>query len=122
MRAQPFDRLTPSQEAVYAYISNSTRWLTLYEISMLTGVSHESASSAVKELLKMDFIETRKRIYGFENGEREFHHKSYQHVAKMCAVAHIRNHADITGVEPLARRLRRILGAAKARQYAEFLK
>lgn len=122
MRAQPFDRLTPSQEAVYAFVSNSSRWLTIYEISMLAGVSLESARSSVKELLRNDFVETRKRIYGFENGEREFHRKSARRVANMCAAAHRRNHPDITGVEPLARRLRRILGKAKAREFAQFLK
>lgn len=121
-RAEPFDRLTPSQEAVYSFVSKSTRWLTAYEIAMLTGVSEERTKSAVRELLKREFVKTRKRIYGFENGEREFHHVSANSVANMCARAHRRNHADITGVEPLARRLRRILGKAKARQYADFLK
>lgn len=121
-RAQPFDRLTPSQEAVYSYVSNSSRWLTAYEISMLTGVSEKNAKSALRELAKKDFVETRKRIHGFENGEREFKRTSCRRVANMCARASRRNHPDITGVEPLARRLRRILGKAKARKYAEFLK
>lgn len=122
MRAQPFDRLTPSQEAVYSFVSNSSRWLTAYEISMLTGVSEVLTKSAVRELLQMGQITSRKRIYGFENGELEFQRVSPRLVAGMCAAASRRNHADITGVEPLARRLRRILGKDKARQYAEFLK
>lgn len=122
MRALVIDRLTPSQEAVYSFVSNSSRWLTAYEISMLTGVSEVSAKSAVRELLQMGQITARKRIYGFENGEREFQRVAIQRIAHMCAAASRRNHADITGVEPLARRLRRILGKAKARQYAEFLK
>lgn len=122
MRAQPFDRLTPSQEAVYAFVSESTRWLTAYEIGMLTGVSEANTKSALRELRKRDFVKVRKRIYGFENGEREFHHVSANTVANMCAAAHRRNHPDITGVEPLARRLRRILGKAKAREFAQFLK
>ena len=121
MRAEPFDRLTPSQEAAYAFVSNSSRWLTVYEIAMLTGVSEKNAKSAMRELLQMGHITARKRIYGFENGEREFKCIS-RSVAHMCAAASRRNHADITGVEPLARRLRRILGKDKARQYADFLK
>lgn len=122
MRAEPFDRLTPSQEAVYSYVSNSSRWLTVYEISMLTGTSLSNTRSAMRELLRKDLVKTRKRIHGFENGEREFMRTSIRRVADMCAAASRRNNTDITGVEPLPSRLRRILGKHKARQYAEFLK
>ncbi len=118
-----FDRLTPSQEAVYSYVSRSTRWLTTYEISMLTGVSEESTRLSMKQLLDNDLVLVRKRIYGFENGEREFKHASSRgRVANACEAARARNHPDITGVEPLTARLRRILGKAKARQFAEYLK
>lgn len=122
MRAKPFDRLTPSQEAVYSFVSKSARWLTVYEIAMLTGVSEQSAKSSMRELLQRDLVVTRKRIHGFENGEREFHHSSPGKVANMCAQSRLRHHGEITGIEPLARRLRRILGKAKAKQFAEFLK
>lgn len=122
MRAQPFGRLTPSQEAVYSYVSKSSRWLTAYEIAMLTGVSEENAKSAMRELLKKDLVQSRKRIHGFENGEREFHRMTVSSVANMCAAASRRNHPDITGVEPLAKRLRRILGKAKAREFEQFIK
>lgn len=122
MRHKPFDRLTPSQEAVYSYVSNSSRWLTHYEISMLTGVSLLLTKAAVRELLRMDLIIARTRLHGFDNGENEFHPKSKQTVAAMCAQSRLRHHGEITGIEPLARRLRRILGKAKAKQFAEFLK
>lgn len=117
-----FDRLTPSQEAVYSYVSKSSRWLTAYEIGMLTGVTIEAAKAAMRELCRANLALTRKRIYGFENGEREFCRASISRVANMCSAARSRNHPDITGVEPLSKRLRRILGNAKARKYAEYLK
>lgn len=120
MRAKPFGRLTPSQESVYRFVSKSSRWLTIYEISMLTGVSKGCAGAAIRELLKGDFVVMRKRIYGFDNGEREF--KSCKQAAGMCDTSRARHRPDsITGFEPLAKRLRRILGAAKSKQFAEFI-
>lgn len=117
-----FNRLTPSQEAVYSYVSNSGRWLTHYEISMLTGVSLAQTKNAMRELARKDLVFTRKRIYGFENGELEFLRKTGNTVADMCRRSSRRNNPDVVGVEPLARRLRRILGKAKAREYAQYLK
>jgi DNA-binding transcriptional regulator GbsR (MarR family) len=120
-RKLQFGRLTPSQEAVYRFVSKSSRWLTLYEISKLTGVSRESARSSIREMRLMDLVLTRKRIHGFQNGEREFFRKDYQRVANLSEQSRIRNQSDIFGVEPLAKRLRRILGRKKAQQFAKFI-
>lgn len=117
-----FDRLTASQHAVYSYISNSSRWLTAYEISLLTDVSVETVRSAMRGLLQRNLARTRKRIHGFENGEREFTRMSIRRVAAMCSAFARRNHSDVTGIEPLAKRLRRILGKSKSLEFAEFLK
>lgn len=114
-------RLTPSQEAVYRFVSKSSRWLTLYEISKLTGVSRDSARSSIREMRLMDLVLTRKRIHGFENGAREFFRKTTNQVANLSEQSRIRNQSDIFGVEPLAKRLRRILGRKKAQQFAEFI-
>ena len=122
MRARPFDRLTPSQEAVCRFISKSSRWLTIYEIAKLTGVSRESARSSMRELLDRELVEERKRIFGFENGEREFHRKKPETIACMCATSRAKHRTDIFGVEPLTKKLRRILGKQKAIEFAEFLK
>ena len=122
-RLKPFGRLTPSQEAVFSFVSNSTRWLTVYEISMSTGVSLSVATAAMKQLLDRELVLVRKRTFGgWENGSREFFRKAPRQVAALCARSAERNYRDtISGVEPLAMRLRRILGKEKARQYEEFI-
>lgn len=117
MRAKIPDLITPSQEAVYGFLGNSTRWLTIYQISMLTGVSVELTRSAVQELQQMGQIIARKRIYGFDNGENEF--KSVRGIgsARKNRLSDYR----LAGVEPLSRKLQRILGTAKAREAEHFL-
>lgn len=120
MRKKRFGRLTPSQESVYRYLNKTTRWLTAYEISKLTGVSEGRTGDAIRELRKADLVSVRKRIGGFDNGEREF--RASSNFIGRCVASRIRYQTDrITGVEPLAKRLGRILGKAKAEQYAEFI-
>lgn len=117
-----FGRLTPSQEAIYSFVSTSRRWLTAYEISMLTGVLRATADNAIRELRKAGFVSVRKRIGGFDNGDNEFRATSPTRVANMCVASRVKFQTDrITGVEPLAKRLRRILGKAKAEMYSEFI-
>lgn len=121
MRARTIGRLTPSQESVYRYVGRSSRWLTAEEISTLTGVSIAQTKAALKELHDLNEVLTRKRIGGFENGETEYH-RSSSGLPGMCDASRRRFQTDrITGVEPLAKRLRRILGKTKAKEYAEFI-
>jgi len=119
MRAKVIDLLTPSQESVYNFVGKSTRWLTAYEISMLTGVSLVLAKAAMNDLKRMGMVETRTCIRGFENGEPEFKSK-----AKANTASRRERLSDyrLFGVEPLSRKLQRFLGVKRAREAEQFLK
>lgn len=122
MKSKAFGRLSVSQDAIYSFIGKSSRWLTVYEISMLTGVSHGATANAIRELKKAGLVSVRKRIGGFDNGEMEFHRGTAYLLSNRCATARAKHFTDrITGVEPLAKRLRRILGREKSDLYSAFI-
>lgn len=116
------DRLTVDTESVASYLSESTRWLTAYEISMLTGVELSKTKEVLSWLRKKQFALVRKRTYGFENGENEYHSTSVRTLRRRALASSRANHMDVAGIEPLPKRLRRILGAANARKFAKYLR
>lgn len=111
-RSKISDLLTPSQEAVYGFVSKSSRWLTRYEISKLTGSTEQQVHAALKELLGKGLAERRKRIYGFESGEWEYHRTKHFAVTRRERWSAHR----LAGVEPLAKKLQRIVGKKLAQE------
>lgn len=110
--------LTPSQESVYRFLGKSTRWLTLYQISKLTGVSMNNTRAAVNELRKMDLLEVRTCRVGFDNGEREF--KATGTIAE-SVIDRLNTHR-LFGVETLVQKIARFVGVDKAREIEKILK
>lgn len=118
MKPKVIDLLTPSQEAICNFMGKSTRWLTHYELSMLTGVSLNRTKAAVAYLRRLGLVIARTRLYGFDNGENEFKGAPGIGSARKERLSDYR----LYGVEPLSKKLQRIMGVEKAREAERFLK
>lgn len=115
------DNLTPSEECVYAFLGTTNYWRTAREVGLATGIAEVHAREIICQLVRLGIVKKRKRNYGFDNGILEF--KRAKRMEQKTRDKRSRQRwASITGVEPLYVKLRRFLGAKRAREAERYFK
>lgn len=107
--------LKPSEEAIYAFMCGSNHWLTKREIALRINLSVGTVTIVIDQLSKLSLVNKRLRNYGFDNGILEFK-SSVQGIDGVRKRRRQEKLHELVGVEPLHRKLRRIVGARRARE------
>lgn len=112
--------LTVPQEVVLAFLGATNHWRTVREIAMRTGLGEPVVDRAAKQLAKNKVVQRRPREGGFDNGLPEFKGMRNGDRSRADRVFIERRTegfmGQVVGVEPLERKLRRILGLRRARE------
>lgn len=97
--------LTPSQRAVIGFVGATTRWLTVREIALATGIALGGSYEIVWRLEQLGQVTKRHRRGGFDNGILEYRRSTNISIRP--------NHLFVV---PLRTRLRDYLTADRARE------